>query len=203
MIAYIKGKITYKTRTELIVETGGLGYWVNITLNTYNQIAQQQEVQLHTCFIVKEDSHTLYGFADIKEKEMFEHLISVSGVGPSTARLMLSALTPAEIQQAIIAENVNILRNAKGIGPKSAKRIILELKDVLLKNSGIDSEQIASTLNNQPATENAVREEALSALLALGFNKIQTQKVLNALLKERSEITDSGELIKLALGQLT
>jgi Holliday junction DNA helicase RuvA len=115
---------------------------------------------------------------------------------------MLSALTPAEIQQAIIAENVNILRNAKGIGPKSAKRIILELKDVLLKNSGIDSEQIASTLN-QPATENVVREEALSALLALGFNKIQTQKVLNALLKERSDIKDSGELIKLALGQLT
>jgi Holliday junction DNA helicase RuvA len=202
MIAFIKGKIAYKTRTELIVETGGLGYWVHITLNTYNQIAQQQEVQLHTCFIVKEDSHTLYGFADIKEKEMFEHLISVSGVGPSTARLMLSALTPAEIQQAIIAENVNILRNAKGIGPKSAKRIILELKDVLLKNSGIDSEQIASTLN-QPATENVVREEALSALLALGFNKIQTQKVLNALLKERSDIKDSGELIKLALGQLT
>lgn len=199
MIAYIKGKITYKSRTKLIVETHGLGYEIEISLNTYNKIQAADEAQLLTVQIIREDAHTLYGFAEGDEKNMFEHLISVSGVGPNTARILLSALNPAEIRAAIIAEKETILRNAKGIGPKNAKRIILELKDKLLKDSGAESEQIAASL----VSENPFREEALSALVALGFNKIQVQKTLNALLKDNPQVRDSGDLIKMALGALT
>lgn len=199
MIAYIKGKLTYKTRTAVIVEANGVGYWIEITLNTYNKIVSLDEGQLLTHLVIREDAHTLYGFADGDEKAMFEHLISVSGVGPNTARILLSALTPSEIRTAIIAENDTILRNAKGIGPKNAKRIVLELKDKLLKDSGATSEAIAATL----VTDNLAREEALSALVALGFNKIQVQKTLNAIIKDQPTISDSGELIKLALAQLT
>jgi Holliday junction DNA helicase RuvA len=199
MIAYIKGKIAYKSRTKLIIETHGLGYEIEISLNTYNKIQSADEAQLLTVQIIREDAHTLYGFAEGDEKNMFEHLISVSGVGPNTARILLSALNPAEIRAAIIAEKETILRNAKGIGPKNAKRIILELKDKLLKDSGAESEQIAASL----VADNPVREEALSALVALGFNKIQVQKTLNTLLKDSPQVRDSGDLIKMALGALT
>lgn len=199
MIAYLKGKLTYKSRTDVIVEvSGGVGYQVHITLNTYDKIAHLNEVTLLTHFIVREDAQLLYGFAEPDEKAMFEHLISVSGVGPNTARLMLSSLTADQVRHAIIGEQVQLLRGVKGIGPKSAARIILELKDKLLKDSGAVSEAIAASLGG----ENPLREEALAALVALGFNKIEVQKTLNRLLKERSEWRDSGELIKQALGQL-
>jgi Holliday junction DNA helicase RuvA len=203
MIAYIKGKITHKSRTAVIVEAAGVGYWIEISLHTYNKIVHLDEVQLLTTQIIREDAHTLYGFAEGDEKAIFEQLISVSGVGANTARILTSALSPGEIRAAIIAEKEEILRNAKGIGPKNAKRIILELKDKLLKDSGATSEAIAGSLSLSPMGENLVREEALSAMVALGFNKIQVQKTLNAILKTNPTISDSGDLIKMALSQLT
>lgn len=200
MIAYIKGSLAEKSPTEVIVETGGLGYRVHITLNTYNKIIHAKEVHLYTHHLVKEDQQALYGFSDPEELIIFEHLISVSGVGPNTARVLLSSMSPQDVRAAIIGENVVILKSAKGIGPKSAKRIILELKDKLLKDSGAVSASIAGSML---MSENPVREEALSALLALGFGKPKVQKVLNKLLKANSSISDSGELIKLALGELS
>lgn len=199
MIAYIKGKITHKSQTEIIVETtGGVGYLVHISINTYHEIKEATEIIILTHFVVKEDSQTLYGFAEEQERNLFRHLISVSGVGPNTARVLLSAFSAAELRGAIIAENIAVLKTAKGIGPKAAKRIVLELKDKLLKDSGAESLAIAQTLTNN----NIAREEALAALVALGFNKMQVQKTLNRVLKSSPDVDDAGVLIKLALAQL-
>lgn len=200
MIAYLKGKLTLITPSEVIVETSnGIGYWVHITLGTYNLIKNLKEAQILTHLIVKEDSHTLYGFAEEDERHIFIQLISVSGVGPATARILLSTLSAEEVREAIISENINRLKSAKGIGPKAAKRIILELKDKMLKDGGSQSAAIAQTLT----VDNSVREEALSALLALGFNKSQVQKTVNTLLKTNQNYTDSSSLIKDALGKLS
>ena len=200
MIAYLKGKLSLITPSEVIVETSnGIGYWVHITLGTYNLIKNLKEAQILTHLIVKEDSHTLYGFAEEDERHIFVQLISVSGVGPATARILLSTLSAEEVREAIISENINRLKSAKGIGPKAAKRIILELKDKLLKDGGNQSAAIAQTLT----VNNSVREEALSALLALGFNKSQVQKTVNTLLKTNQNYTDSSSLIKDALGKLS
>lgn len=198
MIAYITGKITYKSQTELIIETGGLGYQVHITTNTYHKVAHLEEVKLLTHFIVREDAHQLYGFASREEKIMFEQLISVSGIGVQTARGLLSVLTAEQTRSAIIAEDSATLKRAKGIGPKAAKRIILELKDKLLKDSGAVSEGLITNLQ----IHNKARGEALSALLALGFNRSQIQKTLNEIGKQQPNITDSSEWIKLFLAQL-
>lgn len=198
MIAYLKGKLIYKGRTEVVVEVGGVGYLVHVSLNTYDKIAHLQDVTLLISYIVREDAHLLFGFAEPDEKAMFEQLISVSGVGTNTARLMLSSMTAEQLRHAIIGENVQALRGIKGIGPKSAARIVLELKDKLLRDSGAASEAIAAGL----MADNPVREEALAALLALGFNRAEIQKALNRLLKERDQWRDSGELIKQALGLL-
>jgi Holliday junction DNA helicase RuvA len=192
--------MTYKSPTDLIVEANGIGYRIFITVNTFRQLGSASEVQLLTHYLVKEEGHFLYGFLEAEELNMFENLISVSGVGPSTARLMLSAMSPKDIRAAIIAENENILKSAKGIGVKSAKRIIVELKDKLLKDSGAVSDAIAASML---MSENPVREEAMSALITLGFLRPQVQKVLNAILKENPKISDSGELIRIALGQLS
>jgi len=200
MIAYIKGKLAYKSPTDVIVEANGIGYRIHITLNTYRQIVNATEVQLLTHYLVKEDGHSLYGFSEGDELSMFENLISVSGVGPNTARVMLSAMSPKDIRAAIIAENENILKSAKGIGIKSAKRIIVELKDKLLKDSGATSEAIAGAML---MSENPIREEAISALVTLGFLRPQVQKVLNTILKENPNVADSGDLIRMALGQLS
>lgn len=206
MIAYIKGTLAYKGRTLVVVETAqGLGYEIEISLATYNRLPNTGEAtQIFTHLQIREDAHTLYGFAEMEEKEMFLHLTSVSGVGSNTARVLLSALSPAEIRAAVIAEKDSILRNAKGIGPKNAKRIVLELKDKFLKDSGAESESIAQALTQGGTmADNFVREEALAALVALGFNKIQVQKTLNQILRDDANIRDAGDLIKRALGQLT
>ena len=206
MFTYIKGKIAHKTRTELVIEVNGLGYLIQISLQTYQAIAQAEQALLFLHLVIREDAWTLYGFSTIEERQMFEQLISVSGVGPSTARMLLSTLSPLELRQAIVAENVQILRNAKGIGAKSAKRIIVELKDLILRDSGAASEAMAQTLGQETSGGDAaqvLREEAMAALIALGFNKIQVQKTLNSLLREKPELADSGQLIKLALTALT
>jgi len=168
MIAYIEGKITYKSPTHIVIESGGIGYAVNISLNTYTRIQHLEKTKLHIYLHISGGAQTpivpsLYGFAEESEKQMFVDLLSVSGVGASTVRMVLSALEPDGIQQAIINENVKQFESIKGIGPKTAKRIILELKDKMLKQP-VKSEKTTGVNTN-------MREEALSALVALGFNR--------------------------------
>lgn len=197
MIAYVKGPITHKTPTYVIVEAGGIGYHINISLYTYSKIETNVSVQLLTYFHVKEDGQTLYGFSEEMERDLFIKLISVSGIGPNTARILLSSITPQEARTAIISEDVRTLNGVKGIGPKTAKRLILDLKDKLMKDSG----EGETTL--PVAVDNKLREEALSALTTLGFNRIRVQKVLNKVLKENANVPNSETLIKLALKSLS
>jgi Holliday junction DNA helicase RuvA len=196
MIAYIKGEITYKSPTYILVETGGIGYHVNISLNTYAQIEKLEKVKILTHLQVKEDSHTLYGFAEEAERSMFVLLISVSGIGTNTARVLLSSMRVEEARLAIVSENVAAFNKVKGIGPKTAKRIILDLKDKVIKESG-DTPMSISPVNN------TIREEALSALVALQFPKIKVQKVLNKILQQQPNISSVEEMIKLALKNLS
>lgn len=196
MISYIKGAITHKNPTYILVETGGIGYHINISLHTYAQIEKLETVKILTYFHIREDAQILYGFGEEAERSMFVHLISVSGIGTNTARVLLSGMTTDEVRSAIIAEDVNAFKKVKGVGPKTAKRIILDLRDKMLKESG-DSVPTLLPVNN------TLRDEALSALVGLGFNKIQTQKTLNKVLKENPTIDKVEQLIKVALKQLS
>jgi len=197
MISYIKGTISFKNPTFILVEAGGIGYHVNISLNTYARIEKLENIKILTHLLVREDSHTLYGFADDAERTMFVHLISVSGVGPTTAQIVLSSLTTEDLRSAIIGENVALFQKVKGIGPKTAKRIILDLKDKMLKDGGDTS------LTLLTPQDNTMREEALSALSALGFNRIAVQKTLNQILRDHPGVGTVEELIKLALKQMS
>ncbi|HMO38468.1 MAG TPA: Holliday junction branch migration protein RuvA [Saprospiraceae bacterium] len=196
MITYLKGNITHKTPTYIVVETGGVGYHVNISLHTYARIEKLETVKILTHLIIREDSHTLYGFAEEAERVLFLHLISVSGIGPATAQLLLSSMPPDEVRSAVISENAVAFGKVKGIGPKTAKRIILDLKDKLVKESG---EEPLTILHQ----DNTIREEALSALVALGFSRIEVQKTLNKILKEQPVNNSVESLIKLALKHLS
>ncbi len=196
MITYIKGLITFKNPTFIVVETGGIGYHINISLYTYSKIEKLEQVKILTYLHIKEDAHTLYGFAEASERSLFTLLLSVSGIGPSTARLALSSLSPDDLKHAILSENVAAFKQVKGVGPKTAKRIILDLKDKLLKESGDDP----ITFTPQ---DNTIRDEALSALMALGFNRIHVQKALNKILKEQPDVDSVESLIKIALKRLS
>lgn len=197
MIVFLKGLIAYKSPTNIVVETsGGVGYQVNISLNTYSRIEKLEQVKILTYMHVKEDSQTLYGFAEEAERHMFIHLISVSGIGPATAQVTLSTMTAEEIRGAIISENVQAFNKVKGVGPKTAKRVILDLKDKMIKEGG------EGTISMLPVN-NTLRDEALSALIALGFQKIKVQKSLNQILSERDDILNVEGLIKIALKQLS
>jgi Holliday junction DNA helicase RuvA len=196
MISYVKGAITFKSPTYVVVETGGIGYHINISLNTYAQIEKLETVKLLTHLHVKEDSHTLFGFAEESERSLFVLLLSVSGIGPNTARILLSSMTAQEARTAIISEDVPAFKKVKGVGPKTAKRIILDLKDKILKDSGETPVPLS-------IHDNTIRDEALSALVALGFAKIQVQKALNKILSEHKSIDSVEELIKLSLKQLS
>lgn len=196
MISYVNGAITFKSPTYIVVEAGGIGYHINISLNTYAQIEKLESVKILTHLHVKEDSHTLYGFAEEAERTLFVLLLSVSGIGPNTARILLSSMTAQEARTAIISEDVPAFKKVKGVGPKTAKRIILDLKDKILKDSG--ESPIPLSIH-----DNTIRDEALSALVALGFARIQVQKVLNKILSEHSSIASVEELIKLSLKQLS
>ncbi|MBK8041825.1 MAG: Holliday junction branch migration protein RuvA [Haliscomenobacter sp.] len=197
MIACLKGEITFKNPAFVILETGGVGYQVFISLYTYSRIEKLEQVKILTHVHIKEDSHTLYGFADENERSLFRHLISVTGIGPSTAQIVLSSMQPDEVRAAILGERDDAFRNVRGIGPKTAKRIILDLKDKLSKEGG----EIPS-ITLAPAN-NTMREEALSGLVALGFNRILVQKALNKILKEQPAISNVEALIKQALRELS
>ncbi|HLP20165.1 MAG TPA: Holliday junction branch migration protein RuvA [Chitinophagales bacterium] len=198
MIAYLSGKITFKSPTHIFLETGGIGYMVKISLHTFERVQHLDTCRLHTSLVVKIENQSvsgfdLYGFFDETEKDLFEKLISVSGVGASTARMMLSSFKPDEIKAAILSENEAMIQSIKGIGPKSAKRIILELKDKIGKMSA--DALLISTPNN------TMKEEALFALLALGFNKQAAEKAVVKLQSSNSNWTVEG-LIKEALKML-
>jgi holliday junction DNA helicase RuvA len=194
MIHHISGRLVEKAPTHAIIEAGGVGYFINISLLTYSKLKATEACMLYTHLSVKEDSHTLYGFAEKTEREIFRKLISVNGVGATTARIMLSSLTSDEITAAIISGDVDTLKSIKGIGTKSAQRIIVDLKDKLGKIEGLEENIL--TFNN-----NTYKDEALSALLALGFTKNVVEKVLIKVLKAQPDLDVEG-LIKGALKNL-
>ncbi|UII27748.1 Holliday junction branch migration protein RuvA [Fulvivirga maritima] len=194
MITYLKGKLVYKDPTYVIIDVNGIGYHVNISLGTYSSIKDAENILLHTYLHIKEDSHTLFGFADENDKKMFLNLISISGVGPSTGLMVQSSLSAAELQEAIVNEEVKTIQGVKGIGSKTAQRIILELKDKLKKDTLIQGSD-----NLKPLSHNTVRTEALSALLTLGINKSSAEKSIDRILKNSKNTITLEELIKLSL----
>jgi len=196
MYAYLKGEITFRSPAFIALEVNGIGFHVNIPLSTYTAIEGQERATIYTHLIVKEDSHTLYGFATQTERNMFVLLIGVTGVGATTAQLILSAMSVDEVRAAIIGEQAHILQRVKGIGAKTAKQIILDLKNKLTKDASDGSPVLL------PSVDNAVREEALSALISLGFNRIAVQKALNQVLKDSPSVGRVEDLIKLALKAL-
>lgn len=194
MYAYIHGKLVFKCPNYVVIDAGGIGYHINISLNTYAELEEKENCKLYTWLHVKEDAHTLYGFFEEGERRLFLHLISVSGIGPNTGRMILSSITPSEIQTAIVKGDVPLIQRIKGIGPKSAQRMILELQDKL-KKEGPDS------LISMPI-HNTAKDEALSALVMLGFNKNIAEKALEIAIKASSEILSVEALIKIALKSL-
>jgi holliday junction DNA helicase RuvA len=180
MYEYIKGKNTESSPTYVVIETNGIGYFVNISLHTYSQINQIQDIKLFVHENIREDAYSLYGFFDKAERDIFRHLINVSGIGANTARMMLSSMNPAEIHAAIVTDNVNLLKGVKGIGLKTAQRIIVDLKDKLSKEP--ISDKLLLGINN------TIREEALSALVMLGFTKSNSQKAVDKILSDDSSL---------------
>lgn len=194
MFAYIDGKLTFKCPAYIVVEAGGVGYHINISLNTYSSLADAERCKIYTWLHIKEDAHTLYGFADEGERRLFLHLISVSGIGPNTGRMMLSSITPNEIQSAIISGDLPLIQRIKGIGVKSAQRLVLELQDKLKKEGS--GSLIAAPLNN------TVKEEALSALMMLGFAKAASEKAIDNAVKVGGQDLTVEQMIKFALKNL-
>ncbi|MBO9672494.1 MAG: Holliday junction branch migration protein RuvA [Sphingobacteriaceae bacterium] len=194
MYAYIDGKLTFKNPAYVVVEAGGIGYHINISLNTYSALGDEERCKLYTWLHVKEDAHTLYGFADEGERRLFLHLISVSGIGPNTGRMILSSITPVEIQTAIIKADLPLIQRIKGLGAKTAQRLVLELQDKL-KKEGADS------LISVPQ-HNTVKDEALSALVMLGFAKQTAEKTIDQILKVTEGTLSVEQLIKQALKTL-
>jgi Holliday junction DNA helicase RuvA len=196
MIAYLKGKLAYKDPTFVIIDISGVGYEVKISLQTYSQIKDEELVMLLTYLSIKEDSHTLYGFSQDSEKKLFLNLISISGVGPNTALMILSSLTSEELENAIVGEDARTIQNVKGVGAKTAQRIILELKDKIKKVSFADAVISSSSFSK---TNNKTKEEALQALLTLGFTKAVAEKNIATVLKNTGPEISLEELIKASL----
>lgn len=193
MIAFLKGKLVHKEPTFVIIEVNGIGYRVSISLNTFSEIKDKENIELSTYLQVREDAHILYGFSNKAEKSMFQNLISVNGVGPNTAMIILSYLPPDELQKAIATEDVGALQSVKGIGGKTAQRIILELKDKLRKEPIEEAGGIAGIRHN------TMRNEALTALMTLGIGKAAADKSIDTVLKKSGKTVSLEELVKLAL----
>ena len=198
MIAFVKGKFVHKTPANLIVDVNGVGYDVNISLYTYTSISDKEEGLLYTYLQVTENAQTLFGFFSLQEKELFLQLINISGVGASTARMMLSGMKPDEIVKAIVQQNVKQLESIKGIGKKTAERLIVELKDKLAKQH---NDNVASFADVSSASHSNIEYEASSALIALGINKSMAE---NAVKKASKNLSDPKleELIKVALKEI-
>ncbi len=198
MIEYIKGELTEITPAMAVVECNGLGYGINVSLNTYSAIQGKKEVKLYIYEAIREDAYVLYGFASKQERELFLLLISVSGIGGNTARMILSALTPSELCNVISSGNDKLLKTVKGIGLKTAQRIIVDLKDKIATTDMGASATISSVAT---AANTEIYEEAVAALTMLGFAQAPSQKVVSAILKEEPEAAVE-KVIKLALKRL-
>jgi len=193
MITQLQGKLVEKNPTHVVIDCNGVGYEVNISLFTYSNLPNSEAIKLLTHLQVKEDSHTLFGFISSVEREIFRLLISVSGIGASTARTMLSSLDPTQVRDAIASGDVPTIQSVKGIGAKTAQRVILDLKDKVLKVYDIDEVSLVQS--------NTVKDEALSALEVLGFTRRASEKVVDGLLKKTPDL-NVEQLIKLALKNL-
>lgn len=193
MISFLRGRFVEKTPTHVWMDVSGVGYELHISLNTFSKVQQKEEGLLYTILLIREDAHLLYGFSDLSERDLFQQLISVSGVGASTARVMLSYLKPEELIQAIVQANVKALESIKGIGKKTAERLVLELKDKLSK--------IAPVSNNSPLINNSLQQDALNALTALGIPKQAASMAIEKTLKANPEM-GVEDLVKMALRSL-
>jgi Holliday junction DNA helicase RuvA len=193
MITHLKGRLVEKNPTYVVIECAGVGYFVNISLHTFSKISDTENIQLFTHLQIKEDSHTLYGFAENSEREIFRLLLSVSGIGSNIARTMLSSLTPFQIRDAIACGDVPTIQAVKGIGAKTAQRVILDLKDKVLKIYDID--EVSQNSNNTN------KEEALSALEVLGFARRQSEKAVDKVLAQDPSLS-AEDIIKHALKNL-
>ncbi len=193
MITQIRGRLVEKNPTEVVVDCNGVGYLLHISLNTFAGLPSDENVVLYTHLSIREDAHTLFGFITKTEREVFKLLISVSGVGPSIARIMLSSMTSEEIQQAIASGNVDVIQSVKGIGAKTAQRVIVDLKDKIMKTYDMNEVSVH--------TNNTHRDEALSALEVLGFNRKQSEKIVNNIVKENPDASIE-KIIKLSLKSL-
>lgn len=188
MITHIDGKLVQKTPTYVVIDCGGVGYSINISLHTYDKLGSSEQLKLYTHQVIKEDSHTLYGFFDDEERQLFVQLISVSGVGPNTARLMLSSLKPFDIKQAISTANWALIKTVKGIGEKTAQKVVIDLKN---KVKGDDTAEGLSFAGSK----NVSMEEALAALIMLGFSKIEAEKGLQKI-RQQNPLYTVEELVK-------
>jgi len=193
MIAHLQGRLLEKTPTDVVIDCNGVGYHVNISLHTFSLLPDSDNIKLFTFLQIKEDAHTLFGFVEKAERELFKLLLSVSGVGASTARTMLSSLEPKQVINAIASGDVGTIQSIKGIGSKTAQRVILDLKDKVLKLYGLDEVSLSGYNTN--------REEALSALEVLGFNKKLAEKVVDRVVKENPSV-NVETIIKQALKNL-
>ncbi|RZJ35796.1 MAG: Holliday junction branch migration protein RuvA [Flavobacterium sp.] len=193
MIAHLQGRLVEKTPTEVIIDCGGVGYHVNISLHTFSLLPESENIRLFTHLLIREDEHILYGFMERSERELFRLLISVSGIGAGIARTMLSSLEPRQIIGALASGNLAVIQSIKGIGSKTAQRAILDLRDKVLKIGSLDEVSLMSSNTN--------KDEALSALEVLGFNKKLAEKSVEKIVKENPEATVES-IIKLALKNL-
>lgn len=193
MITHIQGKLVEKNPTDVVIDCNGVGYLLNISLHTFSQIPDNEALKLYSHLIVREDSHTLYGFASLAEREIFKLLISVSGIGANTARTMLSSLSPQQVKEGIAQGDVALIQSVKGIGAKTAARVILDLKDKILKVYDIDEVSVNKNNTN--------KDEALSALEVLGFAKKQSEKIVDKIVSQQPDATVEA-IIKEALKKL-
>ena len=196
MMAYLKGKLAYKDPTYVIIDINGVGYQVKISLNTYAAIKDEEQILLLTYLSVKEDSHTLYGFKEEAEKKIFMDLISISGVGPNTGLMILSSLSSDELEQAISNEDHATIQRVKGIGAKTAQRIVLELKDKIKRDGYMDSSKAGTGFMNK---NNKIKQEALQALITLGFTKSAAEKNIESIIKKSGPEISLEDLIKASL----
>ncbi|MCG2417744.1 Holliday junction branch migration protein RuvA [Aequorivita sp. F47161] len=193
MITHIQGKLVEKNPTDVVIDCNGVGYFINISLHTFSELPTSENVKLFTHLIVREDAHILYGFTSVAEREIFRLLISVSGVGASTARTMLSSLAPEQVLDAIAQNDLPTIQSVKGIGAKTAQRVVLDLKDKILKVYGLSSISVG--------TNNTNKNEALSALETLGFVRKQSEKLVDGIVKE-NPLASVEMIIKQALKNL-
>jgi len=193
MIAYLRGKLVHKEPTHIIVDVGGVGYQASISFNTFSEIKDKEEIRIATHLVVREDAHILFAFATEAEKTMFMNLISVNGVGPNTAMMVLSSLTSSELRSAILRDDTATLQAVKGIGGKTAQRLVLELKDKMKKTGGDESLTLTGIVSN------TLRNEALTALMTLGIVRAAAEKSIDTVLKKSGNTISLEDLVKQAL----